>query len=328
MASYNVGKFFIFLTIFYLFGYNFVFGINYWDSTYYISIARHGYTSLQSQAFSPVFPFLIRIVHYVLPGGYFWYIISSLIVVNIFGEAFILYLYKHRGHKISILIGLFPVFLLFSTIPYSDDIALFFLAISIESTDLISIGAFALALATFLNLAYALPSLALKLKRWWLFVFPSIVGIIAVALFWLYDGSPLMYFTIERKYWGVFFGNPVIQGGSIMSSYLHYGIPSIIFLIRNYIFLSIFFIGTFLLSRSRDRKSLFLTIYTISIELPLFFVVGVPEFSIPRLLLPAFPALFPYADYIKTNRFLMFYVIIGILLGSIFTIWQFKSFFS
>ncbi|MGP6206471.1 hypothetical protein ACNF42_00325 [Cuniculiplasma sp. SKW3] len=328
LTSYNLGKAFIFLTIFYMYGYGFLNGINHWDSTYYIAIARYGYLSLQSQAFSPVFPFLIRSVDYVFPRGYDWFVISAILIVNIFGEAFVIYLYRKRGYKISVLVAIFPVFLLFSTIPYSDDISLFFICLFIESTDAAAIGAFSFAMATFLNLAYAIPSLIIKLKRWWLFPLPAIVGVVAVLAFWHYDGSPFIYFTIERKYWGVFFGTPIIQGGSIMSSYLHYGIPSIVYLMRNYIFFAIFLFGSYLLAKSKTRKNIFLSVYTFSIEIPLLFVVGVPEFSIPRLLLPAFPALFPYADYVKTNRFIFFYVIIGILLGVIFTVWQYKSFFS
>ncbi|MCL4345717.1 MAG: hypothetical protein M1375_04200 [Candidatus Thermoplasmatota archaeon] len=302
--------------------------MNYWDSTYYVGIAEYGYCTLPSQAFSPVFPAFIRVFDLILPRGNFWFIVSSIVVANIFGEAFVIYLYMKKGYKIAILVGLFPVFLLFSTIPYSDDIALLFLAISMESTDLIALGSFSIALATFLNLAYALPTFAFRLKRWWTFIFPATVGIIAVLLFWHYDGSPFMYFTIEKKYWGVFFGTPIIQEGSIMSSYLHYGIPSIIFLVRNYAFMSIFFVGTYLLSRSEYTHRFFLTLYCLSIEIPLMFVVGVPEFSIPRLLLPAFPALFPYASYIKKDRFFIFYIIIGTLFGVIFTIWQFRSFFA
>lgn len=327
-VSYNTGKVFIFLTLFFLFGTKIVQGMNYWDSTYYVSIAQYGYTSIQTQVFSPIYPFLIRILDFIMPSGKYWYIVSAILISNIFGELFVLYLYMKRGFKVALLVGLFPVFLLFSTIPYSDDIAMLFLAISMEGSDIVIIGFFSMAVATFLNLAYAIPSLMLRLRRWYAFFIPSLVGVVALILFWHFDGTPFAYFQIERKYWGVFFGTPLIQGGSIMSSYLHYGIPSIIYLIRNWVFLIIFFTGTYLLSKSDIPHRFFLTIYCLSIEVPLIFVVGVPEFSIPRLLLPAFPALFPYAGMVRERRNVFFYAIICTLVACIFAVWQMKSFFA
>lgn len=96
---------------------------------------------------------------------------------------------------------------------------------------------------------------------------------------------------------------------------------------RNYAFFTFYLVGTYLLYLKTRNK--FLTAYSLSVIIPLFFIHGIPLFSIPRLLLPAFPALLGYTDFVfKRKAFTLAYVVISFILLIVFTEWQLLAFFS
>ncbi|WP_236753442.1 hypothetical protein [Acidianus sp. HS-5] len=162
MALYTLEKVIIFLITYVLFGNLFLYkvGTN-WDASSYEEIAKFWYSTHFLYAFSPVFPSLIRGLAFIDKN----YLLSALVITNVFGYVFVFLTYKYYGFKGSLLLSIFPVYALFSTIPYSDDIALTFLIMAINLSGWLSAFSLPVSIATFYNLAYILPSFFLSGER-------------------------------------------------------------------------------------------------------------------------------------------------------------------
>ena len=325
---YNFLKFLVFATLFILYGRMFFSKLDSWDTTYYVCISEHGYSSIQEYVFSPIYPFLIKLFDLPFPKSNFWIVLSGVIVTNLFGEGFVYLVYRYWGYKNTLIVAIFPIFVLYSTIPYSDSIFLFFLALFLTAGEVVSIISYCVSLGLFFNLAYTIPSLYFRYKNKLLIIIPLIAGFAILFFYWRYLGSPMSYFSLEKRYWGAQFETPIAQEESIMSSTFHYGLPSILYLVRNYLIEALFIAGTFIMYKKRLRNWKFLIFYTLSIEIPLLFIVGVPEFSLPRLILPAFPALFSYSAYLRNRLRVSIYIITCSVFTILFTAWQFISFFA
>jgi hypothetical protein len=163
----------------------------------------------------------------------------------------------------------FPVFVLYSTIPYSDDIALTFLILSLNLEGWLSALSLAGSIATFYNLAYTLPSFLLKYRRKiWYFIPPLVVGGIILIAFWIFTGSPLTFFSVENKFWYAYFTIPWCQAEWILNCYDHFintffapcfRLSPLIYLLRNHAFLAFYITGTMLFYKK--YKNAFLTLY-------------------------------------------------------------------
>jgi len=334
LLLYTLEKIIVFIVFYLIFGNLFISKmVTNWDALDYLSIAQYGYFNKFLYAFSPLFPFLIRGLTFLTSS----YPLSSLIITNIFGYIFVFLAYKYYGFKGSLVLSTFPVFVLYSTIPYSDDIALTFLILSLNLEGWLSALSLAGAIATFYNLAYTLPSFLLKYRRKiWYFIPPLVVGGIILIAFWIFTGSPLTFFSVENEYWYAYFTTPWCQAEWILNCYDHFintffapcfHLSPLIYLLRNYAFLAFYITGTILFYKK--YKNVFLTLYSLSIILPLFFIHGVPSISLPRLLLPAFPSLLGYVDIIfKRNAYTVIYIIISFFLTFFFTEWQVLAFFA
>ena len=93
-----------------------------WDSLNYQDIAEYGYINIRLYVFSPFYPFLMKGLLSIIPQSW---ICGTCIVTNILSFAFPLVMYKTFGYKTALIAELFPTYLVFTTIPYSDVISLF-----------------------------------------------------------------------------------------------------------------------------------------------------------------------------------------------------------
>ncbi|MUM65147.1 hypothetical protein D1867_07855 [Acidianus infernus] len=327
---YTLEKIIVFITFYLIFRNLFIYEITInWDAIDYMWIAAHGYMVKFLYAFSPVFPALIKGLTF-LTGSYS---LSSLIITNIF----VILSYNYYGFKGSIILSTFPVFVIYSTIPYSDDIALTFLILSLNLGGWLSAIALGGAIATFYNLAYTLPSFILKYKRKiWYFLPPLAAGGAILLAFWIFTGSPFTFFSVESKHWSAYFTTPWCQAEWILNCYSffinsffdpYFHLSPLVYLLRNYVFLAFYITGTILFYKK--SKDVFLTLYSLSIILPLFFIHGWPSISLPRLLLPAFPSLLGYVEVIfKRKAYTVIYIAISFFLTFFFTEWQVLAFFA
>lgn len=157
-------------------------------------------------------------------------------------------------------------------------------------------------------------------------------GAIIVA-FWVFTGSPFTFFDVERKYWDAYFANPICQAKWVLNHdfSLHifpwFQLSPLVYLVRNYLFVTFYILGAILLYKR--TRNFFLTAYSLSVIIPLLFLNGWPSFSLPRLLLPAFPSLLGYADLVfKRKVFFLLYFSISLFLTFFFTRWQALGFFA
>ncbi|QIW23927.1 hypothetical protein EWF20_07030 [Sulfolobus sp. S-194] len=306
-----------------------------WDSALFETIAKYGYIKPYLLAFPPIYPFLIHLVN-VIFGNYH---ISALLVTNIFGYLFPIIVYKALDYKTALLLELFPIYIIYSTLPYSDVIYLTAIALVFyflkKGKILPASIAMGFAIASFYSTALTLPSFVVKLKQSFLkfVIIPLIFGFSILSWYYVSTGNPFYYFELERSYWGVKFVAPLAQANWLMSGWFttqHWTILSlelrpIDWLIRNLCFEIFFIILTLMLLRLKDKDKLFYLIYSLSVIIPLFFIVGTPVISIPRLLLAAFPSFYS----LKINKiWLLIYVITSAALTPLFTFWQIYAFFS
>ncbi len=104
-----------------------------WDSDFYVKMAQLGYNGASNPGtenaytFSPVLPSMIA-AEKLLTGSYWT---AGLLIVNLFSFLFPVVIFKLSDLKTALVVVLFPVYLVFSTLTYADDITLFFLALSL-----------------------------------------------------------------------------------------------------------------------------------------------------------------------------------------------------
>jgi hypothetical protein len=326
----TVLKVVVIITCYALYNKNFAYELlTNWDARNYEIIALQGYSSNYLYAFSPAYPAMVKGLNYVLNNIE----LSAFIVTNIFGYIFPLILYKTFNYKTALLVESFPVYVLYSTIPYSDPVYLTFISLSFylikKKRVLFSSISYAIAILFFYTIAFSLISYFLALKRKFIMFLPIplIVGFLIFAGYYLATGDPFLYFTIEKIVWGVKFVLPQEQFEWLLNGwftiqpwkFLSFRISPWIWLVRNLIFFVFYFILVSLLFK---MKEYFYGIYSLSMILPLLFIVGTPAISIPRLLLAAFPAFYAFKGKYS-------YYIAGSLVSLIIiTIWQFTAFFS
>ncbi|ARM74756.1 hypothetical protein [Acidianus manzaensis] len=237
---------------------------------------------------------------------------------------------------------IFPVYVVFSTIPYSDVFYLTFLALTFyilkkEKNDnnvILSSLSFSLSLLNFYSIAWTLPSFFVELrKKFYIFIIlPIFTGFLILFGYYIATGSPFTYFNLEKYIWNVQFSNPISQDiwlyHSVELNHFHIlglSLTPSDYIIRNVAF-EIFFLSLILLFiKSNIKEKYFYLAYCLLAFVPLLFVSGIPAFSVPRLSLAAFPAFY--------NLRLGKWYFIGYLIGCIvlipfITLWQLYAFFS
>jgi hypothetical protein len=335
-----------------------------WDSNFYIKIAQLGYNGASKGktddafAFSPVLPSLIAGAELIT--GSYW--VAGLIVVNVFSFLFPVVVFKLSDFKTALITELFPVYLVFSTITYADDITLFFLALSLFfllrrknyffagvslAFAVLNTYAVVLTVPVFLakiifdeknNLRQAVQSKLASIAR---FLLPVAVSGLCIALFYVVEtGSLWTFFNVEKNAgWDVTLVTPVEQVIFLLHGWFtgfHWTVmgvhlPPIYWVLRNVAFEAFYIAGVALLLkyRSQIRHSLFLAGLALSVMTPLFFLGGVAAASVPRLLLPAFPIFFGYsAGLFKGNRSTAIYCAACLLIAPLIALVQLDALFS
>jgi hypothetical protein len=100
-----------------------------WDSYHYMQIAQSGYVNLQSFAFFPGYPAIIRLFYLLTNDIY----LSAAIPVFLFGIAFVpvfqavaeKYMDRASSMKCSLIAAFFPVVFVFTSIAYSESLFIF-----------------------------------------------------------------------------------------------------------------------------------------------------------------------------------------------------------
>jgi hypothetical protein len=344
LAALAIGKFVVLLTIFLCDPTpNFLHTLSTkWDSIIFQTIATQGYTQASYYAFSPFYPALITGLDYITRHAW----VSGLIITNVISFIFPLVLHRTFGFKTALLAILFPTYLVFTTIPYSDVIVLLFLALSLffvmREKIIASSAMVSLAIMNAFRQAWMLPAyafIALKSKRirdLAFFIIPALTGILILLWFDWRTGDFLSYFSLEKDTWGVHFTDPLSQiewlrnGWFTTQTWTVFGLqlPPVYWIVRNLLFEGFYLVGAFYLLRTANKNRIFLFLFSLSAIIPLLFVAGTPAISIPRLLLPAFPVFLGYATLLKKEWHYWLYGIVCLVLTTWVSISQIYSFFA
>ncbi|MEJ2775824.1 hypothetical protein WIW90_06305 [Sulfolobaceae archaeon RB850M] len=306
-----------------------------WDSILYETIASEGYVKQCLFAFPPVYPEMIKSLYFVVGS----YNLSAFIVTNILGYVFPIIVSKTFDFKTALAVELFPVYVLYSTIPYSDVIYLTLLALTFyfikTRKTLFSSLTMGLAIITFYSIAWTLPSFIVRLKKDYLkfLPIPLLSGILILAWYKEVTGNPFYYFSLEKEIWGVEFTTPWGQASWILNGWftdqpwkiLSIPITPLDWFIRNLAFEVFFITLAILLIKVQDEiKWLYFT-YSLFAIVPLLLVIGTPAISVPRLLLSAFPVFYS----LRIRRYWWIaYIVPCVILTPFFTMWQIYAFFS
>lgn len=315
-----------------------------WDSSYYEAIAAHGYGPSAPYVFSPAYPIAIRALLFVL--GNPW--VSALVVTNSLSFVFPILLYKAFGYRTALLAELFPTYLVFTTVAYSDVVALTLLAATFLFVMRNRLARSSLALSgaifAFYSLALTLPSfllLAREKRRATLlfFVAPLLTGAGILLWFKLQTGGYFSLFALEAP-WEVGVANPVAQAlyllcsqgqGSFTCQPWAVGgivLPPPYWEVRNLLFEGFYMFGAVYLLKAGVRYRVFLSVYSLSVVVPLLFTTGFPALSIPRLLLPAFPVFIGYAEILQGPRRTTVYIAVCLVLAALVSIIQYFAIFA
>jgi hypothetical protein len=291
-----------------------------WDANWFVAISQRGYWIPDAYAFSPFFPALIRLGTAL--SGSAW--VSGLVLANFLSFLVPIVVYRAFGFRGALLFELFPTYLVYTAVPYSEPLVLLVLALGVlaavkgrfwRSSALVSLAVF----GTY-SLALALPSFLVRfarergLRALYFYALPLLSGVLVLLWFRFSTGNFLEYFKVEAENWKVGFTFPWTQALFYYTKEMtgSWPIPGN-WTTRNLPFEVFYIVGAVLLYRGKAEGSRFLSAFSFSVIAPLFFIFGGPAESIPRLLLPAFPVFLAYSQIIKGKR-LWLYVIACLLL--------------
>lgn len=332
--------------------------IAYWDYGYFAQIANSGYTAITDYAFALLYPFLIRVG--MLAGAKAW--ASGFMITNAFSFVFPLIIYKLYDFKTALISELFPIYLVYGLIPYSDTIALTFLALSLyllsRNRNLTAGLSICMSLISAYTIVWLLPSLVLlvRKKNFWNLVrlsMPIFAVLIAIVTwFTISSGTPYVYFDAQKVGWGASFVNPQSQfqyllsfntqrnlvGANELTIMLHFPQWRSLYIqtkltqeLLSLVTSRLYWIARNLLFEVFYgaltvvlflRKQRFESAFAVSAMIPLFFIGSDPSLSIPRHLLTAFPAM-------KSMKFapLLIYGIISVACAILILWLQLYTFF-
>jgi hypothetical protein len=314
---------------------------NLWDAANYVKIAHFGYPPFdilvpsKLYAFSPVYPALIFLGHY-LTGSF---LVSAFLVTNLLSFVFPLLILRLINFRTALLVELFPTYLVYTTVGYSDALALVFLGVAFlcffkRRYLLTGLAVSAAGLVLYDLFLAAVPFLIYmslfdknrRLRAYAGVLVPVVLaGISVLVAYQITTGSPLTFFQLERILWGVKLRNPVAQvrwmltrneSGSIANKFyvlLGLDLTSTYWVVRNLLFEAFLIGGIFLLTRIEDPRKWLYVIYSATLAIPLFFVVGTPVYSIPRLMLSAFPIFIGYSVLLRKKWQLTAYAVVAVL---------------
>jgi hypothetical protein len=303
-----------------------------WDSLHFLRIATVGYANSEDYAFSYLYPFLIKVFSYLFYGNY---VFSSIFISNLFGYLTIIVFYKTYGYKATFILAFFPTFLLYSFVPYSDTVTLFFIALTLyllkgRENNIKAMISYSLSILSSYTTAITLPAFFLKKYRRFI-VIPLILGEILFMFFKASTGDFLGLFYIEHEYWGTDFTTPwgqikwLLNGWFTSQNWSVFGyvLKPIYWITRNLAFEAFFLASLYPLFR-RDK---FEFSFSLLIIIQLLLIIGVPAISIPRLILKSLPSFYGISIMLD-KKFYVPYATLGLILSVLFFIQQSVAFFA
>ena len=290
-------------------GHNFLGFMSNWDGVEYLNIARHGYSSINLASFFPLYPLLIKGLHFVVPS----YLISSLIISWAAFSGAIYYYIKILKHlkivdsqaeriRSVLFFVLFPTAIFFIA-GFTESLYAFLTLGSIYyafrkkillSSILIFLACLCHITGVFLILLIVLILLEEKVKLYKI-ISPLILGSLGILSFMIY---------LKAR-----FNDPLefIHAQVYLHGWLNHTFLS---MLKSTRLMNAVFIILILLSAKfywKTRKSF--SIYSLSFLL--IPIIGKQYGGFNRYVLMVFPIYFMLYEYFKNKRQIYFYFIIG-----------------
>lgn len=283
---------------------------NIYDAGIFISIARDGYTFRESFAMYPLFPLAIKILNFIINN----YDLSAVILAPFFSalSTFIFYrisLIKSKNPLIvSILftLTLYP-WLITSSIPYSESLYMILLLSSfyyyikdrpLKAGILAALATLTRATGILLTIPLIYKTIKNKSHKYAIASLFPLLGIITLYLyFYSLTGDFFITFKVEREW-----ASDVKNHGT----YIVYPFYFITYFIKNGLttlsywrIVLVFIAYTYALLKL--RKDIALMLYNIPTYMLIVSLSPFPIFwfGLDRLLIPIFPLLFAYEDYLS-----------------------------
>lgn len=323
----------LFLLFFLVYKHNFSF-FSFYDAEHFISIAKNGYSSELLFAFFPLFPLLIRTLHFIIPS----YETSSLILSNSFSFLSIItlyYLVKDDTRKNTIIFAfIFSPILVFNMIGYTESLYLFLTLLSFylykkkkylfcgialglsmltRNTGIILLGVIGL------HMLYKIYKKEIKIKDLLLLSIPAFsIGFLYSIYLLIYTNDFFKYITVQYTEWGRDKSNLfIIIIRDIKFLISNFNNSYLLIFLENWIF---FFLGLFVALKNLKKEfvlSLYLLIslLLISTTCRVETWITLSSISFFRYVFGLFPIyLLPFVDECKHSKLLVYlYIPISIL---------------
>ncbi|CAI1494002.1 conserved membrane protein of unknown function [Thermococcus nautili] len=299
-----------------------------WDGLHFITIAEKGYFDVHELAFGPLFPLMIRALSKL--GLETW--LSAFLLANFLSFIPPFIVLRRWGLRPALFLALNPAYVLFTTAPYSEALAL---SLALAAYDLrdrkpeaagVLLG---LAVTAKYSMVLLAPAFILS-REWKRFLIPFAVFCALLAAFFVQvSGSPFTYFEIERT-WDSSLDGPIAQAKWLLGSWFvkqnwHVGdfrLRGIHWLLHHWAFLVPYTVGLFLLARRRRWADFTFSAPTVALQ---YLITGVPAVSASRLLLPAVPA---WCALAETEDYVFITLIVAMLVGIHYAgLWHMEAFF-
>lgn len=287
-----------------------------WDGGYYLSIAEHGYKSIENYAFFPIYPFLVSALGKIVSS----YLLAGLLISNILFLVFIFVFYSfvkrffsEKTAKIAVITFLFFPAAFFGTAMYSESL---FLLLSILTFYFLykknyflsalfgSLSAITRVIGVFLGLSILYSVIVRRSKKriknliWASFPFLAFFGYMLFLK--LKTGDPFIFLNVQDL-WQRNFIDPVSSLVASLFTLIFNQKP-----VMDYIdfSLTILFLTILILGRKKIPSSLWI----FSMLTVLFPVSTGTLSSMPRYLLSSLGTFIIIADFLKSKPKIMYAV--------------------
>lgn len=269
-----------------------------WDGGHFIARIRDGYQAAPDFAFAPLYPWLARAA-----GGT---ATAMLLVANVAGAAAVFAIARLMGFRAAVFFGVFPTWLVYSTVGYSESVFVLAAALALLAARQARVWTQGVAAGLLSGVAvlgrYAGVFGFAGVGLWLLRTRPVAAGYAAATavfgaavLAWHRSATGDAFVYLEaQKGWGAELAWPWEQVDFILHgwltnqpAFLAAGHPSLV-LWRNAIFWALAVWGVW---RLWHRGQWLLLAFSLPLVVLVVCTVGTPAFSLPRLVLAAFPAI-------------------------------------
>ncbi len=321
------------------------YNLNLYDSISYLTIAKNGYTSDVLYAYFPLYPLLIKILHFIIPS----YLVSGIIISNICSYISAILIYKlitiDKYKLLGVIVFTISPILGFNSICYTESLFLLLTLLSFyyykknkfvsgifvglsmltRNSGIILLGAFGL------DLLIKLFKKETNIKEMIIFVLPAVlIGALFPLYLYIETNNPLKYVTVQKTEWSKASSNFItVLLRDIDFLKTNHAFYIVYVFILNWLF---FFLALFY-SIKYMKKEFAISIYTI-VSLIAFTITcrsadwdTIASFSIFRYVLGLFPLyLYPFIKE-KTTKLYYIPFIIYIMISIVNTILIYSGLF-